>query len=351
MLQSNPRWFCALATLWMATAFWRVGPAGASQMYWSDTTVDVIRHAELDGSGVGIVAAGISSLGVAVDVANGKLYWTTSSQVPGVAGTIQRSNLDGSGREVLADGADGVSGPADLQLDLSAGKVYWTDIGLPGGRIMRANLDGSAVETVFSAPAHRGPDFGTGPGQTLEFASVWGLALDPAAGVMYWTDFFGGDIHRANLDGTGVSGPLVTGLGQPRGLVIDHAAGQMIWTEQLNSTISRAALDGSGVQLILDDLDGVDEAFGLAIDPIPGKLYWTNMKSGEIRRADLDGQNAQSLLLFPGQDLVAIALAPTTPPVPSISFAGLGFLAAIGLLLGSRAIHSGRMLPRPAPAA
>jgi hypothetical protein len=120
-------------------------------------------------------------------------------------------------------------------------------------------------------------NFGNGEGQTLEFAQVWGPALDLVAQTLYWTDNFGGDIHRANLDGTDVSAPLVTGLTTPRGIALDLAASRIYWTEAFPSTISRAGLDGSNPELVLDDATGVDESYGIYIDPAgPAKLYWTN---------------------------------------------------------------------------
>src|SRR5687768_7639715 len=45
---------------------------------------------------------------------------------------------------------------------------------------------------------------------------------------IYWSDFFGGNIRRANLDGTGQT-TLVTGQSMPIGPALDLAGGRMYW--------------------------------------------------------------------------------------------------------------------------
>ncbi|UCG32108.1 MAG: thrombospondin type 3 repeat-containing protein, partial [Phycisphaerales bacterium] len=46
-------------------------------------------------------------------------------------------------------------------------------------------------------------------------SSPGGIALEPAAGKMYWADFVAAKIQRANLDGTGVEDLVTTGLITP----------------------------------------------------------------------------------------------------------------------------------------
>jgi hypothetical protein len=70
--------------------------------------------------------------------------------------------------------------PADAQ----PSKIYWTDN--DDGKVYRANLDGTGFETLTPK----------------KLGIVYGIALDPAAGLMYWVnanDYFS-DI-RYGLDG------------------------------------------------------------------------------------------------------------------------------------------------------
>lgn len=74
-----------------------------------------------------------------------KLYWTnTNWDKP----TIERSNLDGSEREVLISG--NVDMPQDISIDQANDKIYWADVG--SGiyyRIESANLDGTNRKIVL----------------------------------------------------------------------------------------------------------------------------------------------------------------------------------------------------------
>ena len=75
-------------------------PVPASQawkLYWTDPGTDKIQRSNLDGSGVkDLVTTGFwHPVGIALDVAGGKMYWTHSRA------KIQGSNLDGSGVEDL----------------------------------------------------------------------------------------------------------------------------------------------------------------------------------------------------------------------------------------------------------
>ena len=76
----------------------------------------------------------------------------------------------------------------------------------------------------------------------------WGLAIDAAAGRVYWANNDGNTISYANLDGTGgqdlnTAGATVDG---PWGVALDPAAGRIYWSNNLAATLSYASLDGSG---------------------------------------------------------------------------------------------------------
>ena len=134
-------------------------------------------------------------------MSGGKLYWTV------LFGDVLRANLDGSAAEVLVNE---LIVPTDIALDIGGTKMYWSDVN-PGappwmwGSIQRANFDGSGLETVIP------PTEGSDPN---------GLALDVSGGKVYWTDLGFHKIQRANLDGSGVE-ELVTGLDAPIGIALD----------------------------------------------------------------------------------------------------------------------------------
>src|SRR5271156_6762958 len=84
--------------------------------------------------------------GLAVDVAAGHLYWTNMGNPKANDGSIFRADLDGRNlTTIIAPG--GTFTAKQLQIDKPNGKLYWSD--REGMRVMRANLDGSKIETLI----------------------------------------------------------------------------------------------------------------------------------------------------------------------------------------------------------
>src|SRR6516164_7282497 len=82
--------------------------------------------------------------GIVVDAQAGHIYWTNIG-IPNLDdGSIERADLDGGNRRVIVP--QGVTHtPKQIHLDKESGKLYWSD--REGMRVMRANLDGSQIET------------------------------------------------------------------------------------------------------------------------------------------------------------------------------------------------------------
>jgi len=285
-----------------------------SKMYFSNLGNDTILRANLDGTGRETLVTGQHIVfSTAVDAAAGKLYWTelqlgvpgaccSGTPSPGHWASIKRSDLDGSDMEVVLTKGHGVKHPTDIKLDPTDGKLYWADGGdrFNGGRIYRANLDGSNVELLVDVISLRAPDFSQATG--FEFGQVWGLALDSVAGQFYWTDYFGGDIHRALLDGTGIE-QLFTGLSTARGIALDTVEGMMYWaTGDFGNEIMRGDLNGVQAEVIVDKGLGtrLKQPFNVALDTAAGHVYWTDMDTGRIQRADLAGLDVVTLVELGG---------------------------------------------------
>src|ERR1700738_2082304 len=133
--------------------------------------------------------------GLVVDVAAGHLYWTNMGNPKANDGSIFRSDLDGRNMiTIIAPG--GTFTPKQLQIDKPNGKLYWCD--REGMRVMRANLDGTRIETLVDTSQG---DPRPGPDPTK-----WcvGVVVDADAGKLYWTQKGGdnagdGRILRANI--------------------------------------------------------------------------------------------------------------------------------------------------------
>jgi HYR domain/Low-density lipoprotein receptor repeat class B len=107
------------------------------KIYWTDATLRAVQRANLDGSGVETIASGGSfPSALAVDVDEAKVYW-------GDDGQILRANVDGSGRQFVTSAY-----ALGIAVDPAEGKLYFTD--LFARRVERANLDGSMSEVIAS---------------------------------------------------------------------------------------------------------------------------------------------------------------------------------------------------------
>ena len=104
---------------------------GLLTIFWTDSRTDKIQRANLDGSDVQKTVESqynqyVSPIGIALDMAGGKMYWTYNSRTSAhSADKIQRANLDGSNVEDLVTiRLDGVQSLDGIALDV----VGWQDV-------------------------------------------------------------------------------------------------------------------------------------------------------------------------------------------------------------------------------
>src|SRR5258708_34531934 len=133
--------------------------------------------------------------GLTVDSAAGYIYWTNMGIPHKNDGSIERADLDGGNRRfIIPEG--GTFTPKQLHLEKKSGKLYWSD--REGMRVMRANLDGTQVETLIQS--------GEGEGDRHN-PSNWcvGITVYPIRGPIYFTQTCAdgsrlGRIFRASID-------------------------------------------------------------------------------------------------------------------------------------------------------
>jgi hypothetical protein len=120
-------------------------------VYWtspglSTNTSGLLGRASLDGSDANDTFESNVSYpqGVAVDSADGYIYWTTNL----LGGTIARAKINGT--DVNEEFITGVSNPAGVAVDSADGYVYWSN-SVPHGAstIGRAKLDGTGANPRF----------------------------------------------------------------------------------------------------------------------------------------------------------------------------------------------------------
>lgn len=297
----------------------RVPPATTGRLFFLDLSGGRVFAANPDGSDLKAIVSEGRRLpdGIVVDVAAGHIYWTNMGNPSANDGSIERADLDGKNvTNIIPPG--GTFTPKQLQLDKKNGKLYWSD--REGMRVMRANLDGSNIETLVDTSQGE-----LRPGKEVKKWCV-GIALDVDGGKLYWTqkgpDNAGeGRIFRANLEIPKGQTPatrkdielLFDGLPEPIDLDLDLANRIMYWTDRgdppRGNTVNRAPMDATpGVktepEIVFTHLL---EGIGLALDLKGGRMFVTDL-GGSVYSANLDGSNKKTLFFAEG-NLSGIAYA------------------------------------------
>jgi len=181
--------------------------AAGRKLYCGDREGMRVMRCDLDGSNVEtLVQTGQGDddrrdqtrwcVGVAVDPAGGHLYWTQKGPSDAGLGKILRAGIDVPAGDTPTARSDievlfkGLPEPIDLELDLAARMLYWTDRGDPprGNTVNRAPIDAAA--------GHSEPEI-----LLTHLVEGIGIALDPYGDRMFVTDL-GGTVYTAGLDGS-----------------------------------------------------------------------------------------------------------------------------------------------------
>jgi len=179
------------------------------KMYWSDREGMRVMRANLDGSTVeALVTTGQTDtdrmdesrwcVGMALDLAGGYVYWSQKGPANGKVGTLRRAPLAMPAGQTSVTRTDieilydKLPEPIDIDLDVGAGYIYWTD---------------RADDTVSRAPIEI-PKGSTAATRTdrqilvMKVTTAIGVTLDLRRGKVYYTSGANGALGRVNLDGT-----------------------------------------------------------------------------------------------------------------------------------------------------
>ena len=294
-------------------------PAQAGRLFFLDVAAGRVLSVNPDGSDLDVIAEVGRTIpdGLAIDAAAGHLYWTQMGNPKANDGSIQRSDLDGGNRTTIVP-PGGTFTPKQIQLDRQNSKLYWSD--REGMRVMRANLDGTELETLVDTSAgdsRPGPD-----------ARKWcvGIAVDAAGGKFYWTqkgdDNAGqGRIFRANIRIPAGQSPanrrdielLYEQLPEPIDLELDIRNRTLYWTDRgdppRGNTVNRAPMDPAAGQRNTPEIlfSHLMEGIGIALDLKGQRMFITDL-AGSLYCANLDGSKPK-VLLFAEGNLTGIAYA------------------------------------------
>jgi sugar lactone lactonase YvrE len=285
-----------------------------ARLFVLELSGDRIHSMSTDGSDRNVIVTGCHLPdGIAVDAAAGHIYWTNMG-IPSLNdGSIERADLDGRNRKVIVP--QGVSfTPKQVQLDKRNGKLYWCD--REGMRVMRANLDGSDIETLVEA--------GSGDADRRD-QTRWcvGIVIDPVREQIYWTQKGpdNGDQGRIFRASTEIPNGETAAkrsdievffdhLPEPIDLELDLKNRILYWTDRgdppRGNTVNRASIDAKpqAPEILLSHLM---EGIGIALD-VPGDRMFVTDFAGSVYSARLDGSEERNLLFAQG-NLTGIAYA------------------------------------------
>jgi hypothetical protein len=293
-----PRAAALLAGVALALLLLASSARAANRIYWSNLLDNKISYSNLDGSGGADLPINPATLygpmGLAIDTSAGKIYWANYGNNPNESGsTIGVANLDGSDARLLPIQGVGVAGPHGIAVDPTAKRIYWTNHDQSGNSwIGVANLDGSG-----------GGVLNTGSATLIGPRS---LALDPNAndrgsGRLYFANWLGNTISFARSDGGGGADLNASGatVDNPEGVALSAAQGRLYYGNfpggSEAGTISYINLNGSGGANLNTAGATLNHPHGVAIDPAAGRIYWPNFDANNISYASLDGSGGTDL--------------------------------------------------------
>ncbi len=215
--------------------------------------------------------------------ASDMLFWCD-----GLSGHITNASLNELAPIVIQ--ASAASKPVDLEIDLLNNKIWWIDN--QEKRVFRANMDGSAKETIG--------------GITLSNPSS--LAVYPAKGLYFFADLDSNKIWAGTIS-DGKASPIIKDeIEYPVRLLVDTIQQKIYWADDGLQKIERANFDGSKRELFYEGTEA-EYPFGLFLDQEAAWFYWTDYGTDKVMSADLNGENITEVIKEGLADPIALVIA------------------------------------------
>jgi hypothetical protein len=252
--------------------------------------------------------------GIVIDHAGRRIYWTCMGSVGACDGQVNSCDLEGQDLLTIVPSGK-VHTPKQISIDHKSRKLYFCD--REGLRVMRCNMDGSALETVIQTG-----DWKHESHQADRMRWCVGVAVDSIHEKLYWTQKGSsksgtGRIFRANLhvpphetvkNRTDIE-LLFDKLPEPIDLEIDSETESLYWTDRgeipYGNTINVASVGSYkipfsamtpqekplGYQILAH---GLHEPIGLKLDMANRHIYAADL-GGTVYRFNLDGSGKEKL--------------------------------------------------------
>jgi len=203
-----------------------------------------------------ILAQSDGAHSIDVDVAGGKIYYTSSGA------DLRSCNLDGTGPINLIQS---LANPVGIALDIPNGKMYWCDYS--DSKIYNANLDGTGKTLIW-----------TGSGQQRAFDIV------VVGSLLYFSSPDSNELLSITTSGTNLT-TINSSLSSPINLSVDSTNGYIYFTES-GGNIRRCDIDG----LNLITVNTATSPWAIDIDVADGQTYFSTT-TPDVKRAAIDGSD------------------------------------------------------------
>lgn len=241
--------------------------------------------------------------GLAVDPKTGRLFWTNM----GIPGEEDGSLLSYNPQTKLVETiipSGRINTPKQLALDSTSNKLYFSD--REGLCVYRCNFDGTSLEKIVEA----GNPHNLEEGQDARNWCV-GIAVAPKLGKFYWTQKGPSKGGQGRIFCANISTPVgqhpstrsdiecvQTGLPEPIDLEVDELNGWLYWTDRgeipFGNSLNRVRLNklgqGSASQKPEVLARNFNETIGLKLDVKNDSVYVTDL-GGSVYRCGLTGES------------------------------------------------------------
>jgi hypothetical protein len=228
------------------------------KVYWVGYQSGEIYRANLDGSNMEVILAGLSSpTGLAIHQTNNRMYF-------GLSGSIGMADLDGANFSEFSS-----ISPLPYGVAVDGTNVYWiSNFQSTMGKVGRALLDGTSATQQPSTSIIQG----------------WGIAVDPSSTNLYSTSYTSGNVCLCNKIALNYP-TTINNMGSPGlGMAFD----------EINGTLYSTCQGGPVYRFFPSGTIAISGAVFIALDVMGNHIYWTK-NSGEVCMAALDGSNQTTI--------------------------------------------------------